>query len=269
MNFKHPVITKSIIHNRQFVYASKPMNRSNTQIAVLSFKEATALSVRFVKVFSKEIMTLLFVQILLDQIVEKLTGQFKSGANQSISLISMILFLSMFSEFFLNNAFLLLAAKTTRERDTLKPIELNITDLQDFQQMIKEELRFFGEVLMGFLLFLFPGFNRLVDYSWVPFVVLFEEDYRRGSIDALKTSKLIARKHFWFISSVLTLTSLCGVGTNYLITGGEGSIFVNRLPVLIAAVIGVLLNLYFKLFYCALYRHSRDRTQNLMPQSAA
>ena len=118
---------------------------------------------------------------------------------------------------------------------------------------------------MGFIYFLFPGFNRLIDYSWVPFVVLFEDQYRLGKLDALKTSKAIARKHFWFISSVLTLTSLCSIGTDYLITGGQSSIFVNRLPVLTAAAIGISLNLYFKLFYCALYRHSRDRAQNSLP----
>ena len=229
---------------------------SNTRISLLSLKEASSLFFRFIQIFAKEIAALFFVGILLDQSVEHLSTMFKSGANQSISLIISVLLLSMFSEFFLNNAFLLLASKASRQDFTLSS-----KDFEDYLQMIIEEVRLAGKVLAGFLMFLFPGFNRLVDYSWVPFVVLFEDDYRHGKVDALEASKFIARGHFWYLSTILTITSAASFATDYLITGGEGSIFVNRLPVLAAAVIGILLNLYFKLFYCALYRYSKERSQ--------
>ncbi len=232
------------------------MIESNTRITLLSINEAGKLFTRFIQTYAREILALFVIQILLDQGIEHLSGMFKSGANQSISLIISILLLSMFSEFFLNNAFLLLASKAFRGQSSLE-----LKDFDDYSQMIVEEVRLAGKVLMGFILFLFPGFNRLVEYSWVPFVVLFEDDYREGKIDALVTSKFIARGHFWYLSSILTITSIASYATDYLITGGESSIFANRLPVLAAAVIGILLNLFFKLFYCALYQHSRKRSQ--------
>ncbi len=235
------------------------MSRSNYEISLASLKEATSLFPQFVKVFAKELIFLFLLQLFLDQSVESLSGKFKSGADQSMALIGLILVLSMISEFFLNNAYLLLAARIFRSQKPGSSIQLQLEDLLDYKQMVIEEIRFFGEVLMGFILFIFPGFNRLVEYSWVPFVVLFDEDYRKGKVDALKASKFMARRHFWYLSTVLTLTSLSVFVSDYLITGGEGSIFVNHLPVFLAAVIAILLNLYFKLFYCALYRFSRER----------
>ncbi len=232
----------------------KPL--SNTRITILSFQEATKHYLGFLQTYVKEIIALFILQLVIDQSVEHLSSKFKSGANQTIALIVCIILLSLFSEFFLNNAFLLLASKSFRGSKQLGP-----KDIDSYSQMIFEEIRVAGEVLMGFLLFIFPGFNRLVDYAWVPFVVLFEDEYKEGKLDALKASRFMARGHFWFLSTILSLTALVSFVADYLITDGESSIFVKRLPVLISAVICILINLYFKLFYCALYRHSRERSQ--------
>lgn len=232
------------------------MPLSNTRITILSFKEATKLFLSFIQDFKKEIVALFFIQLLLDQGVEHLSGMFKSGANQSISLIVSIILLSLFSEFFLNNAFLLLASKSFRG-----PARLEARDIDSYSQMIFEEIRVAGAVLMGFLLLIFPGFNRLVEYSWVPFVVLFEDEYPAGKLDALNASKFMARGHFWYLSTILSVTALVSFVVDYLITNGESSIVANRWPVLISAVICILINLYFKLFYCALYQYSRTRSQ--------
>ena len=112
------------------------MIESNVQISLLSLKEASKLFARFIQCFAKEILGLFLIQIILDQGTEHLSSMFKSGANQSLSLILSILLLSIFSEFFLNNAFLLLASKVFRSRPSLEA-----KDFDDFMQMIVEEVR--------------------------------------------------------------------------------------------------------------------------------
>lgn len=71
-----------------------------------------------------------------------------------------------------------------------------------------EELRAMGKVMLWFLLLILPGFIKLVQFVFVPFVVALDPQYRQGHRDALDYSKKLVNRHFWKISLLLLLFSL-------------------------------------------------------------
>lgn len=219
-----------------------------------AFQSAQAQFVSLVQTYARELFALLILQIVLDEFVEHLSAQFRSGKEQSLVSVLLVFLFLMLSEFFVGNALLLLAAKQIRAARVGRGYKTpHAADLRTFEQILIEELRAAGEVLVGFIMLIFPGFNRLIHYFFVPFVVLFEDDYWTGKIDALKVSKAVSLSQFWFISSLLTVTAITDWVLGYIIKGSEESILKDPLHVGSAAIVALLLNLFFKLFYCFIY----------------
>jgi hypothetical protein len=240
----------------------KPSITSSQNIR-LAFQSAQKQFISLVRSFAIELLGLFVVQVFIDETVEYLTAQFRNGKEQSFLSILLIFLFLMMSEFFVGNALLLIAAKQIRNfksqgREALD-MALSGQDLRSFEKILIEELRAAGEVLTGFIMFIFPGFNRLIHYFFVPFVVLFDEDYLTGKIDALKASKEVSLSHFWFISTLLTATAIIDWLLGYIIKGSEDSILKDPVHVGLAAGVALLLNLFFKLFYCFIYLNLKSQ----------
>lgn len=74
------------------------------------------------------------------------------------------------------------------------------------QQLYIETLRAWGSCLRWGLLFVVPGFVRLVQLVYVPFVVCLHRDYDRGEADALRTSgRYLRRSIFRTLFAILAL----------------------------------------------------------------
>lgn len=94
---------------------------------------------------------------------------------------------------------ILLFAFHLRKTDTLAHLEDSARTAaqylgEHFQQLIIEQLRVMGSILLWFLLFIIPGLWRFVQLVYVPFVVLFDHEYKSGHRDALETSKRVFYK---------------------------------------------------------------------------
>lgn len=61
--------------------------------------------------------------------------------------------------------------------------------LKDFNFYLIEGLRSWGKILLGFLFFILPGAILFFRYMLVPFVVVFDPEYDKGSVDALERSR--------------------------------------------------------------------------------
>ncbi|MBX3019134.1 MAG: hypothetical protein KF767_14705 [Bdellovibrionaceae bacterium] len=83
--------------------------------------------------------------------------------------------------------------------------------------LIREQLRAFGSIMMWSLLLIVPGIVRLFELAFLPWVVCFDAEYQKGRRDALKESRRVFYRVwprllgllilFWVIFP-LTLTSL-------------------------------------------------------------
>ena len=142
-----------------------------------SCAQATQLFGTVLKDYAVALFGLLIIQVFLDQSVDRLTASFRSGKEQSLANILVIFFLMILSEFVVGNILLLFAAKKILSRRIPFQNSSPERDVKIFEQVLIEEFRAAGKVLSGFLLFIFPGFNRLIHYFFVPFVVLFDQGY--------------------------------------------------------------------------------------------
>ena len=70
-------------------------------------------------------------------------------------------------------------------------------------QLLIEETRALGSTLLWGILLIIPGLIKLIQYVFVPFIVTQDSDYKSGSIDALKKSKIMVNKHIFKISFLL------------------------------------------------------------------
>ncbi len=64
---------------------------------------------------------------------------------------------------------------------------------KSFSLLLKEQLRAWGSVANWTFVFILPGLWRFIQYSFVPFIVCFDNEYQLGKIDALEQSRKISR----------------------------------------------------------------------------
>jgi hypothetical protein len=75
------------------------------------------------------------------------------------------------------------------------------------EQLIIEEVRAIGKSMLWGLLFIIPGFIRIVQFAFVPFVVLRDPAYQRGEIDALESSTRTINSRIFKIFALLFVFS--------------------------------------------------------------
>ncbi len=71
---------------------------------------------------------------------------------------------------------------------------------QHLEMTLLETLRSWGKSFLWGLLFIIPGFIKMSFYLLVPYIVILNTDYKKGSIDALKLSEKISKKYWLKIS---------------------------------------------------------------------
>jgi hypothetical protein len=69
----------------------------------------------------------------------------------------------------------------------------------NFELSLVETLRAWGKTFLWCFVFIIPGLLRYINYFLTPFVVAFSGRYKRGEVDALEYSTLIAKKFYWSI----------------------------------------------------------------------
>ncbi len=124
---------------------------------------------------------------------------------------------------------------------------------QHFQQNLIEEMRVFGWTLLWFLLFILPGFVRMLRYLFVPFVVTLDPAYQRGEKDALQESLKISRGRLLKLLGLAALFFLILPALLTLLDQWRG-LWQTPLPALGICLIEMLLNLCFIYLLLGLYQ---------------
>lgn len=71
-----------------------------------------------------------------------------------------------------------------------------------FEQLVIENLRCWGFILMGGLFLIIPAFIIYFLYLFVPFIVVIEKNYIAGNIDALQFSRQLVMKNIFKVGLI-------------------------------------------------------------------
>jgi len=97
---------------------------------------------------------------------------------------------------------LLLTLAALQDRPILSSIRTN------FEQLLIENIRAMGSTLSWSLLFIIPGFYRFIQYSFVNFIVMLDQDYLEGKVDALKKSVTLTNKKIFKVFGIFLLMAV-------------------------------------------------------------
>ncbi|MCK6599574.1 MAG: hypothetical protein L6Q37_14510 [Bdellovibrionaceae bacterium] len=200
------------------------------------------------------LLFLFFVNSLFEQfLIQKLEQILKSQSNFQLQLflygglniLSSILFpiaISILTLFFFKNP------------SSLFFVHIR---LRDIESLLIETLRSWGKTMWWGFLFILPGFYKFLSYSFVPFVVLLDNDYSLGKKEALAESSRIFKER-WAISLLaliifqlilpLMLSSLLDSYRNFEDT---------PLPALLSSAIQGILSLWGFLLLMEIYLKQR------------
>lgn len=123
----------------------------------------------------------------------------------------------------------------------------------DFQQTGIEYLRSIVSSLCYSLLFIIPGVVRFIQLSFTPFISLFDSDYDRGQVDALKKSKELLSGHFWMILLLFGLKLALSLTIESVLTLHGTLIDENPFGVSFNQVIQLIINLIFSVYMTFLF----------------
>ena len=97
---------------------------------------------------------------------------------------------------------LLLTLAALQDRPLFQSIRTN------FEQLLIENIRAMGSTLSWSLLLIIPGFYRFIQYSFVNFIVMLDQDYFDGKVDALKKSVSLTKKRFFKVFGIFLLMAV-------------------------------------------------------------
>jgi hypothetical protein len=119
-------------------------------------------------------------------------------------------------------------------------------------QCLLELIRMSAWTLINYLLLIVPGIVRQAQYGLVPTIVLFDESYDRGDVDALVGSRRMVRGFLWMFIAVLGLLTLVS-GAGSLIAYDDLSMLPRWGLNLLATGLIFSFNLFCYNFYCQFY----------------
>lgn len=134
----------------------------------------------------------------------------------------------------------------------LRPLALTFGN---FNQVLIEQVRAFAAILWRVPFLILPALIEYVRLSFVPFVVLFDPDYRQGRIDALTRSRQTIRGHFLLVLTAVCLSLFAPVLAESALQGDrEPWVWVNPVGALSAMLLTLFINLFTSIFLFAIYR---------------
>ena len=108
------------------------------------------------------------------------------------------------------------------------------------------------------MLFVIPGLIFWVQLTFVPYVVMFDPEFKSGTVDALERSKLLVKGHFWRITGILILCLLLSMVPEFWL----GAIKPLDNPLLFAFLflVGMVLDLYGDVVVFCVYENLVQKT---------
>ncbi len=82
--------------------------------------------------------------------------------------------------------------------------------IEDLKRNLKyvfiESTRALLPILLKCLLFIVPGVIEGIKLYFVPYVAQFDEEYKKGNVDALDRSRALVQNRFWLVTGMLILS---------------------------------------------------------------
>jgi hypothetical protein len=132
----------------------------------------------------------------------------------------------------------------------LEHIQYHLRDL------IVEIFRALGRIAVGLLL-IFPGFKRMVYYYFIPYVIQFDEAYKKGEIDVLVECEKLFAKKLWSISGLLILTQSATFAIEVLEV--RFNLFTNTVLWVLIFLLGIVVEAYIFLLFYRTYMKTKEK----------
>lgn len=163
----------------------------------------------FIYVFRKSFIHLLPLVIFsalseqwLSQAIQKHLNSGDTSRPENLIIILALGFLSLLHSFIFPalSTIVIVAVSTS-----IAPHEMLFKNLS---WLIKEELRVWGKSIQWGFLFILPGLWKFIQFSFVPYIVLNNENYQLGQIDALETSKKWTKKYMYKLIGLFVIFNI-------------------------------------------------------------
>lgn len=126
------------------------------------------------------------------------------------------------------------------------------------QQSLIETMRAWGKAFIYFFLFIIPGLWKILQYSFVPWIVCFHPQYDKGELDALQGSSKVFSKNW--VKVLLILVVFSGILPSLLYFFEDKSIlWITPGPALTLNIINSLLHiLNFQILSIIFFKYLKE-----------
>ena len=175
---------------------------TNYDYSIFSFKKSVGLSFL-------PITLILFISTNIDQFLNSKIEIILKSQDAFPAILWLWVALSIASSFLFPLFATLIASynisRTLKKPNlsTYKPRSLSSFFANTFELSLLESLRAFGSACLWGLLFIIPGIVKYSYYLLTPFVVFFSQKYQNGEVDALEMSKVISKKFWWKLNTLI------------------------------------------------------------------
>ncbi len=150
------------------------------------------------------IVSALLSALALSSIENALTALVSTGKENSILLL--VLALALLSIGILGPLFVLMITLFYIQKNLQSTHQSMISFwTENFSPLLIESIRVFGKSLSWALLGIIPGFIKYIQWALTPFVVVFDQRYPKGDVDALQQSRGVL-KNLWWKTALLIMT---------------------------------------------------------------
>jgi hypothetical protein len=247
------------------IASSLASSRSSTSIAFDALRRTAQLYGRVLRAGWLRLITLHNLFVAIAQILQYATDLVRESAREDITWIALIAIAEMIASLIWWSAWYVAVAETTHaETYDLPPPPLFSSLGQHLNRLLIEQTRALARVLWWVPALILPAGFQYVRLSFVPFVVIFDRDYKHGRVDALEKSSRLSRGRFWLLAlTVLVSFAIPAVFEEVAQGSGGSSILSNPFGVSLGAVLTLFINLATSMFLYLVFEgasHGLDTT---------
>jgi hypothetical protein len=131
---------------------------------------------------------------------------------------------------------------------------------QNLKYVFVEFCRMLVRIILFGVLLIVPGFIQWIKLTFAPFVAQFDEEYKRGKVDALERSRELVKGRFFPFSGVLLLALFLSIVPSFWL--GATELFEKPVLFTMLFFFSMVFELYASIVvYCAYRRLSAQSTQ--------
>lgn len=140
-------------------------------------------------------------------------AHFDQASGPQIALILSLAFVDLSLTFLI---YLFLPARALELKNQERPRSLGQLTADHGKDLVSEQLRVAASVIVGIVMLIVPGLIRILQYLFVPILVVVDPRYRAGHLDALDHSKKLSQGLLWPLAWLTFALFLVDAGLYFL-----------------------------------------------------